>query len=102
MKDKSRPYTRLARKFKALAHPVRIKLLERLAKGECCVTEIKKCLDISQPNVSQHLKTLKLAGIIEGKRTKTKICYRISDERVLNILKTLLEGEAQHAKHYRA
>jgi DNA-binding transcriptional ArsR family regulator len=93
MEKKSQPYTKLARKFKALAHPARIKLLGRLAKGECCVTEIKKCLDISQPNVSQHLKTLKLAGIIEGKRTRTKICYKISDERVLDILKTMLEGE---------
>jgi len=93
MKEKSQPYTRLAKKFKALAHPARIKLLERLVKGECCVTEIKKCLDISQPNVSQHLKTLKLAGIIKGKRTRTKIGYRICDERVLHILKTLLEGE---------
>jgi ArsR family transcriptional regulator len=93
MRKSNQSYIKLTKKFKALAHPARIKLLERLVKGECCVTEIKKCLDISQPNVSQHLKTLKMAGIIEGKRTKTKICYRICDELVLHILKTLLEGE---------
>jgi ArsR family transcriptional regulator len=58
---------------------------------ECCVTELEKCLQISQPNVSQHLKVLKKAGILGTKRDKNKICYRIVDEKIVNALKILIE-----------
>jgi ArsR family transcriptional regulator len=82
----------LAIKFKALAHPARVKLVKDLMKKDCCVGEIQKCLSISQPNVSQHLKVLKRAGIIEGRREKTKICYRIADEAIKKAI-TILTGE---------
>jgi len=78
-----------AKTFKALAHPVRVRLLHRLLENDCCVTEAEKCLGISQPNVSQHIRILRLAGIITGERKKTKICYRIADERVRNILRIM-------------
>ena len=79
----------LAKKFRVLGHPVRIKLLEDLMKKECCVGEIQKGLSVSQPNASQHLKILKEAGIIEARREKNKICYRIADEAVVQALKIL-------------
>lgn len=84
----------IARKFKALAHPARIRLLKDLMKKECCVGEIQKCLSISQPNASQHLKVLKEAGIIEGKRRQNKICYRLSDGDTEMILKKFFKGES--------
>ena len=80
---------RQARTFKALAHPVRVRLLRRLLERDCCVHDAEKCLGISQPNVSQHLRVLRLAGIIAGERKKTRICYRIADERVRYILKIM-------------
>jgi ArsR family transcriptional regulator len=86
-------YGPAAKRFKALAHPARILLLQRLTESECCVSEVGKCLGLSQPNVSQHLKILKEAGIIEGRREKTRICYRITDARISRILKIALEGE---------
>jgi DNA-binding transcriptional ArsR family regulator len=86
-------YGRIARKFKALAHPARLKLLEKIATERCCVSEIERCLSISQPNVSQHLKILKREGIIRGEREKRRICYRISDTRVRGLLKDFLKGE---------
>ena len=79
----------LASKFKVLGHPVRIKILEDLMKKECCVGEIQKCLSVSQPNTSQHLKILKEAGIIEARREKNKICYRIADKAVVQTFKIL-------------
>jgi DNA-binding transcriptional ArsR family regulator len=79
--------------FKALAHPARLLLLGRLMEQERCVSDVERCLGLSQPNVSQHLKILKAAGIIAGRREKTRICYRIADERVERILKIALEGK---------
>ena len=78
--------------FKALAHPARIRLLRRLMENECCVSEVEKCLRLSQPNVSQHLQVLKKAGIIIGTRRKTRICYRIADGRVRTVLEILMKG----------
>lgn len=83
----------LARKFKVLGHPVRVRLLEDLMKRECCVGEIQKCLSVSQPNASQHLKILKEAGIIESRREHNRICYRIADKRVVQAFKILAKKE---------
>lgn len=86
-------HMRLARKFKVLGHPARIKLLEDLTKKECCVGDIQKCLSVSQPNASQHLKILREAGFIESRREKNKICYRIADRGVAKALKYFSERE---------
>ncbi len=84
-----RNYSEVAQKFRALAHPIRLKLVHELIKGECCVGEVQKCLSISQPNVSQHLKVLKEAGIIISRREKNRICYRASDDSMKKIFKIL-------------
>jgi ArsR family transcriptional regulator len=93
MKGQALPYGEITEKFKALAHPARLKIMANLMDRECCVGEVQKCLSLSQPNVSQHLGVLKEAGIIVGRREKNKICYRISDNRVKNILKIFDIGE---------
>lgn len=82
-------HEKLAKKFRVLGHPMRIKLLEGLMKKECCVGEIQKGLSVSQPNTSQHLKILKEAGIIEARRERNKICYRIADKTVVQTLRLL-------------
>ncbi len=83
----------MARIFKALAHPARVRLLRRLLDEECCVSEVERCLRISQPNVSQHLRILREAGLIRGSRRRTKICYRIADERVRAVLELFAKGK---------
>jgi ArsR family transcriptional regulator len=93
MAPKKSTYEATARELKALAHPARLRILSRLKDGECCVNEAMKCLRISQPNASQHLKALKNAGLIVGRREGTKICYRLADDRITNILNILLKGE---------
>ena len=70
-----------------------IKILEDLMKNEYCVGDIQKCLSVSQPNASQHLKILREAGIIESRREKNRICYRIADDRIIKILETFEIGE---------
>lgn len=89
----SNKHEELSKKFKALSHPARVKLVEGLMEKEFCVGEIQESLSISQPNVSQHLKVLKEAGIIRGRREKTRICYSIADETVHRALFLFLKGK---------
>ena len=93
MKKQKQQYSEITKKLKALAHPARLKIMENLLKRECCVGDMQKCISLSQPNVSQHLGVLKEADIIVGRREKNKICYKISDNRIKNILKTFDIGE---------
>ena len=89
----SKEHEELSRKFRALSHPARVKLVEDLMKKEFCVGEMQKILSLSQPNVSQHLKVLREAGIIRGRREKTKICYSIADDNVRRVLLLFLKGD---------
>jgi ArsR family transcriptional regulator len=89
-------YEELSHKFRALSHPARVRLVEDLMEKECCVGEMQKCLSISQPNVSQHLKVLKEAGIIRGRREKTRICYSIADDNVRKAFLLFLKGDGSN------
>ena len=51
--------------FAALAHPIRRAIVERLAEGECTVSELAKPHDVSLPAISQHLRVLEDAGLLE-------------------------------------
>ena len=69
----------LARVFKALADPVRLRLLSLITGaegGEACVCELTTGFDVSGPTISHHLKVLREAGLIEGDRRGTWIYYR--------------------------
>jgi len=66
--------------FKALGHPVRLAMVQRLAKGECCVCkllEMNEVSHVSGPTVSQHLLVLKSAGVIGDERRGQRIFYRL-------------------------
>ena len=68
----------LAARFKALADPARVAILNRLAgAGEVCVCNFVDALDIGQPTVSHHLKVLRDAGLVESTRRGTWAYYRI-------------------------
>lgn len=63
--------------FKALADPSRRRIFEALTRGECAVTDLTAKFDISQPAVSQHLGTLKDAGLVSGRREGRSVYYRV-------------------------
>ncbi|MGY4102886.1 ArsR/SmtB family transcription factor [Nocardia sp. R16R-3T] len=70
----------LARVFKALADPVRLRLLSVVASHggqEVCVCELSDGFDISQPTVSHHLKVLRAAGLLSSKRRGSWVYYRV-------------------------
>ncbi len=71
----------LANYAKALAHPARIAILRLLIeKQECICGDIVDELPLSQSTVSQHLKELKAAGLIQGNISGAKVCYCINDK----------------------
>ncbi len=80
----------LAEIFKALSNNIRLKIvIGLLEKSECNVNLMAEKLNVSQPNVSQHLTILKNAGIIKGYRKGTQICYKVVDkqtEKIINLL----------------
>jgi predicted transcriptional regulator len=80
----------LAQFAKAIAHPARIQILEHLAaKDSCFCGDIVKELPLSQSTVSQHLKALKEAGLIEGEVAPPAVCYCINTKKLGKIYKQL-------------
>ena len=70
-----------ARFAKALSHPVRIYILEFLAKKACCFSgDLAELLPIARSTLSQHLKELKSAGLIQGNVEYPKIRYCLNKE----------------------
>ena len=71
---------RLARYAKALAHPARVAILRMLVQRQSCVCgDIVDELPIAQSTVSQHLKELKEAGLIQGEIDGPRVCYCINE-----------------------
>ena len=71
----------IAKFAKALAHPTRIEILHLLSTQSCCFTgDLVEVLPIAQSTVSQHLKELKNAGLIQGEIEAPKIKYCINNE----------------------
>ena len=71
----------LARFAKALGHPTRIKILNYLENQSCCFTgDLIGVIPLAQSTISQHLKELKLAGLIKGEVNPPKIKYCINQE----------------------
>lgn len=64
--------------FKALGHPLRLKVIDMLATGDKCVCEIFPALGVNQPNASQHLLILKNADIVESYRDGPRVYYRLT------------------------
>ena len=72
----------IARRFRLLAEPTRIKLLDRLRDGEASVNELSEELGASQQNISKHLAMLAEAGILARRKEANFVYYRIADEGV--------------------
>ena len=78
-----------AERLKVCGHPVRLKLLCMIEKETACVGELWRCLNQSQPVISQHLAVLKEKGIVEARVEGNKRIYSICDPFVRDIVRTL-------------
>lgn len=82
--------------LKAMAHPVRIMILEELTRGVKCVSDLEEFLDIRQPNISQHLSLLRGLGVIDYYMDGRLRCYFLRDPlipEILGALKKDYEGD---------
>lgn len=79
--------------LKTLAHPVRLEILRYLAKGPACAGTTNETIGISQPNLSQHLKALKGAGLIDCEIDGPKRCYFIIRPTLVQGLLNLLDAK---------
>ncbi|VAX29538.1 hypothetical protein MNBD_NITROSPIRAE02-876 [hydrothermal vent metagenome] len=75
--------------LRVIAHPARIRILEELTKGVKCVSDFEEFLEISQPNISQHLSLLRNHGIIDYYMDGRLRCYFLVDPVIPDILKLL-------------
>lgn len=81
--------------LKAIAHPVRLKIIEiLLSKGICCATNANKCLKmrISQPNLSQHLRILRESGLVKSEKRGVKRCYCVRKKKELKSFLRVLKN----------
>lgn len=82
----------LARLAKALGHPARVAILRRLTRdGTCVCGEIVEPLPLAQATVSQHLKVLKDAGLVQGEVDGPRVCY-CAEPSAVERLKQLIEN----------
>jgi ArsR family transcriptional regulator, arsenate/arsenite/antimonite-responsive transcriptional repressor len=80
----------LAARFKALADPTRVAIVNRLAAAdEVCVCDLNAALDLAQPTVSHHLRVLREAGLVESTRRGTWAFYRLVPEAIEQLREAL-------------
>jgi DNA-binding transcriptional ArsR family regulator len=75
----------IANVMRALGHPVRLSILRILAEqasGDCCCTDVIQCLPLAQSTVSQHIKVLLDAGLVERHPKGTRNCYTLRSDRL--------------------
>ena len=82
----------IARRFRVLGEPMRIKLLDRLRDGEATAGELREAVGASQQNVSKHLGVLLAAGMVSRAKRGTSSVYAIADEAVFELCEQVCGG----------
>jgi DNA-binding transcriptional ArsR family regulator len=84
--------------LKAIAHPTRLYILEKLSGGEMCVNDLTRRIGSDVSTVSKHLALLKTAGIISDEKRGLRVFYRLTTPCVLGFfgcVETVLESRAR-------
>jgi DNA-binding transcriptional ArsR family regulator len=72
--------------FKALAHPIRIRIVDCLRGGEKGVNELSEMLHLERANVSQQLAILRIRNIVTGRKSGSSVFYSVSDPALFRLL----------------
>ena len=87
---KALDYRGVSNFFNTLSHPTRIEIVAELLKGKRCVSDIRGLVKLRQPNVSQHLSSLRLNGIVDWRQEGKRKCYFLKNPQVIkDILKAV-------------
>jgi DNA-binding transcriptional ArsR family regulator len=77
--------------LKAMAHPLRLKILCLVGQDELMVQEIVAAVGTSQSNISQHLAVMRERGLLASRKDANKVFYRIDDPRILKLIGLMRE-----------
>src|SRR5574341_745726 len=77
--------------LKALAHSIRLQIIEYLKSGEASVSKIVQALGVEQSNLSRHLATLRELGVLSARQEKTTVYYSIQDQDIFKVLRPIAE-----------
>lgn len=89
--DKAEHIETAARALKAIAHPLRLKILCVLGAEEVCVQDIVEAVGTSQSNISQHLAILRDKGVLQTRKDANRVFYRVCDQRTLQLIVLMRE-----------
>ena len=84
--------------LKAVAHPARLAILAEMVHGPKCVTHIRELLAVRQPNVSQHLTTLRHSGLVAFYRDGARRCYYLTRPALVRALFAFLDADYQEVE----
>jgi ArsR family transcriptional regulator len=90
-----RRFESAAELFGLLSAPTRLRIVCALLDGERNVSQLLERIDVNQPNISQHLGTLYRAGIVDRRRTGAQVFYRVTDEAVRRLCRSLTAAASQ-------
>jgi len=89
--DKQEHIEMAARALKAIAHPLRLKILCVVGDQEACVQDIVEQVGTSQSNISQHLAILREKGVLLTRKDANRVFYRVGDQRTLQLVGMMRE-----------
>ena len=84
--------------FKGLGDSTRLRIVEALLEKECNVSELIQLIGVPQSNISNHLACMKWCGYISSRKEGTSVFYRITDERLREIVNLAREVIADNAE----
>lgn len=82
----------VARRFRVLGEPQRLRILQVLKSGSRSVNEVVEAIGLSQPTASRHLRALFDSGMVSRKRSGTRVVYFISDPMVFELCDLVCSG----------
>ena len=85
--------------LQAIGQATRLRILEVLAEGERCVCDIQVAVGEQQSNVSKHLSLMREHGLVKCRREGSTVYYSLSDTRIYDAIKLLIEAQADLIKH---
>ena len=89
--DKHEHIETAARALKAIAHPLRLKILCVIGAEEACVQDIVDAVGTSQSNISQHLAILRDKEVLLSRKDANRVFYRVGDPRTLQLIAMMRE-----------
>ncbi len=90
-------YGQMAQIMKALAHPTRLLILDKLNEKEHCVCELQEMIGADMSTVSRHLAVLRNAGIIDSRKENNQVFYRLLCPCVLDVYQCMIDVNRQRS-----